>query len=386
MYKPILGEGLVTSEGDFWRRQRKLSAPAFHPARMAGYAAQMAASTSQMLDAWAAPLDRDESSMAAGHVRDVHADLVRLTLDIACRTLFGADASGEAHRVGAAMEQALQAIEVRFARLIRVPDWFPLPSNLRLRRAKQTLDTIVARFIESRRSGSPTIANEGDDLLSTLVQAREGNGSTMTDGQLLDEVRTLFLAGHETTALTLTYALHLLAENPGAQVALQEELSSVLSDRAPTYDDLPRLPFTRKVVLESMRLFPPADLLGREATADGEVGGIEVPQGTCVFMSQWVMHRDSRYFHDPSRFAPERWTEEFQRSLPRFAYFPFGGGPRVCIGQAFALAEAALSLAMICQRFSFARDPTFKLTLWPSITLRPRNGVRLRVLKRVGMA
>lgn len=371
MYKPILGEGLVTSEGDFWRRQRKLSARAFQPSRMAGYAREMATATSRMLDSWAVP--------AGGQVRDIHADLMRLTLEIACRTLFGSDASTEADRVGTAMEQALQAIEVRFSRLIPVPEWFPLPSNVRLRRAKSALDAIVTGFINARRTALQADENEGDDLLSTLLQAKETDGSAMSNEQLLDEVRTLFLAGHETTALTLTYALHLLAENADAQAALRDELSSVLAGRNPAYDDLSKLPYTRKVVLESMRLFPPADLLGREATIDCDINGFTVPKNTCVFMSQWVMHRHPRYFENPLRFQPERWTEAFERSLPRFAYFPFGGGPRVCIGQAFAMAEATLMLAMICQRLKFAPDPTFQLTLWPSITLRPRCGLRLAV-------
>jgi cytochrome P450 len=196
-------------------------------------------------------------------------------------------------------------------------------------------------------------------------------------------VLTLLLAGHETTALALSYALHLLAHHPESQDALAAELSEVLNGRLPSYSDVPRLPFTRNVVTEAMRLYPPADFLGREAVVDFTVGGIPVKRGTNLFVSQWVLHRDGRYFPDPLAFDPTRWTPAFEASLPRFAYFPFGGGPRFCIGQTFAAAEAALVLATLCQRFHFAPDPTFRLELHPGITLRPRAGVRLIVRPRI---
>ena len=408
MYKPVLGNGLVTSEGDFWRRQRKLAAPAFAAGRLAGYAGDMVAAAARMTEEWrraqttaptpppARPLQRpgpsasDAPELSNGQVRDVHEDLMRLTLDVACQTLFGADACPDPHTVGAAMETALRAIDVRFSRIFPVPDWFPTPANRRLFRALRTLDGVVTDIIARRRAtlatGGAGATSGPGDLLSTLLRARdEDDGSAMTDAQLLDEARTIFLAGHETTALALTYALYLLAAHPAAQDALHSELSSVLAGgRPPAYADLPRLTYTRNVVTEAMRLYPPADLLGREAIADCTVGGVAVPRGTSVFMSQWVMHRDGRYFPDPLRFDPGRWTDDFERSLPRFAYFPFGGGPRFCVGQSFASAESALILAALCQRFTFAPDPTFKLELWPSITLRPRAGVRLIVRARSG--
>jgi cytochrome P450 len=204
----------------------------------------------------------------------------------------------------------------------------------------------------------------------------------MTDAQLLDEVRTIFLAGHETTALALSYAIYLLAMNPATQETLARELDEVLGGRTPTFADLPRLRYTRNVVMEALRLYPPADVLGREAVADCTIGEVVVPRGMNIFMSVWLMHRDPRYFAEPEQFEPGRWTEQFEKSLPRFAYFPFGGGPRYCIGQGFAMAEAILALAVVCQRFAFAADETFKLELWPSITLRPRHGVRVRVTLR----
>lgn len=375
MYMPILGNGLVTSEGEFWRRQRKLSAPAFQAGRLAGYARDMVASSERMLDDW------ESAGMSAGpRVRDVHDDLMGLTLEIACKTLFGADACPNPAEVGRAMHVGLEAIAARFGRVVPIPDWFPVPSNVRLRRAIATIDAVVDSVIARRRE--PGQADSNGDLLSTLLHARDEAGAAMADAQLRDEVRTLFLAGHETTALALTYSLYLLAEHPACQAALQAELTAVLGDRPPGYEDLPGLDYARKVVTEAMRLYPPADVLGREALTDCSVGGVSVKRGTSLFMSTWVMHRDPRYFADPERFMPERWTEEFERSLPRFAYFPFGGGPRYCIGQTFATTEAVLTLAAICRRFSFAPDPSFRLELWPSITLRPREGLRLVVSRR----
>jgi cytochrome P450 len=372
MYQPILGNGLVTSERDLWRRQRKLSAPAFQPARLAGYAGDMIASAERMLDEW-------YSDGTPGGVRDVHDDLMRLTLDIACKTLFGADACPNPQDVGQAMEQGLRAIHVRFGRIVPIPEWFPAPSHIRLRRSLATIDAVVDKVIARRREPG---AQTGNDLLSTLLQSRDETGSAMADAQLRDEVRTIFLAGHETTALALTYSLYLLAQNPACQEQLQAELSAVLGERPPAYEDLPRLEYTRKVVSEALRLYPPADVLGREAVAGCKIGDIDVKKGITIFMSPWVMHRDPRYFPNPETFDPSRWTEEFEGSLPRFAYFPFGGGPRFCIGQSFAMTEAILTLSAICRRYSFAPDPTFQLELWPSITLRPRDGVRLIVRDR----
>lgn len=396
VYKPVLGNGLVTSEGDFWRRQRKLSAPAFQGARLAGYARDMVDSAAAMLEGWSADARTAGENAGDGVTgvavrRDVHADMMRLTLEVACRTLFGADACPDPHAVGDAMEQSLRALDVRFGRWLPIPDWFPTPANLRLKRALKTLDEVVGGIIaRRRRGGADGVANglghrgqEGNDLLSMLIRARdEDDGSAMTDAQLLDEARTIFLAGHETTALALTYALYLLAENPEAQRTLHAELDTVLPGGPPDYADLPRLTCTRRVVTEAMRLYPPADVLGREAIADTTINGVHVPRGTTVFMSQWVMHHDLRYFPDPARFDPDRWTPEFERALPRFAYFPFGGGPRFCIGQAFATAAAALILATLCRRFRFAPAPGFRLELWPSITLRPRGAVPLMVTER----
>jgi cytochrome P450 len=258
---------------------------------------------------------------------------------------------------------------------VPLPTWLPTPPNLRLRRSLRTMHTVVGQLISNGRAA----AGDGADLLSMLLGARDEDGSAMSAEQLLDEVMTLLLAGHETTALALSYSFYLLAQHPAAQQSLRTELADVLGGRLPTHNDLPRLAYTQNVVTESMRLYPPADFLGREVATDCTVGGNPVRRGMNLFMSQWVMHHDGRYFPDPLRFDPSRWTESFERALPRFAYFPFGGGPRYCIGQTFATAEAALVLAAVCQRFEFAPDPTFRLELHPGITLRPRAGVRLVV-------
>ena len=370
MYKPILGNGLVTAEGELWRRQRKLSAPAFQPARVAGYAQAMIAATDQMLDAW-----------PNSDVRDVHLDMTRLTLEITRKTLFGADATADAEVVGHALNVAMNVIGQRFRSLIHLPRWFPTPANLRLRRAINTLDAIVSRIIALGRSES---SDDRPYLLTILLRQHDDDGSAMTDRQLLDEARTLFVAGHETTALTLTYALYLLAEHPEVQRAMQAEVDLLPAGKSPAFADLPKLRSVRNVVYESLRMYPPADVLGREAITDCTIQGLHISKGSNIFASTWVLHRDPRFFNEPERFNPARWTDDFEKSLPRFAYFPFGGGPRFCIGQTFALTEAALALAAICQRFTFAPSPGFRLELWPAITLRPRNGVRLIVTRRSG--
>lgn len=363
VYKPMLGNGLVTSEGDFWRRQRKLSAPAFQAARLPAYAQTMVATTMQMLDGW-----------SKEQVRDVYADMGRLTLEIACKTLFGTAAAPDARVVGAALFDAMETLGRRLRSVVPLPGWLPTPANRRLKRSIDTLDAIILKIIaEGRR----TAQTESADLLSILLRARDDDGSSMTDRQLLDEVRTLFIAGHETTALALTYSLYLLAMHPQIQTSIEEELKEVLNGRPPGYSDLPRLRQTRNVVAEALRLYPPADVIGREAVTGCTIGTVEIPKATNIFMSPWVMHRDPRYFNEPDRFDPGRWTDEFERALPRFAYFPFGGGPRFCIGQSFALTEAALTLATMCLRFRFSPLDNQPLKLWPAITLRPRNGVRL---------
>jgi cytochrome P450 len=367
LYRPLLGNGLVTSEGDFWLRQRRLAQPAFHRQRVAGYAPTMVAITERHLAGW-----------APGQVRDVHEELVLVTGAIALKTLFDLDDAGDRDAFDEAHHGMLAAIQNRLGWALPVPDWLPTPGNLRIRRAEKHLHGVIDGFIRQGRSRK----EPGTDLLSMLLNAQDEDGSRMTDRQLRDETMTLYLAGHETTALTLSWAWYLLAQHPEAEEKLAAEWRAVLGGRSPTAADVPNLPYTEQVVAEAMRLYPPAYVIGREATVPVELGGYRLPRGTTVFLSQWVTHRDGRFFEEPERFRPERWAGGLAKRLPKYAYFPFGGGPRVCIGNGFALLEAPLLLATVGQRYRFTIDPNHPVELWPSITLRPRHGIRTTLAAR----
>ena len=360
LYKPVLGNGLVTSEGDFWLRQRKLSQPAFLKSRVLSYAPVMVELTEAMLAGW-----------QAGEEVDVHFEFSRLTSAIALKTLFGLDDPGDREAFTGALREAFLLLSDRFRRLVRVPLWVPTPANRRINRAIAHLNRVVDGFIAQGRARK----HPGDDLLSRLVVAQDEDGSRMTDRQLRDEAMTLYLAGHETTALTLTWSWYLLARHPEVEDLLATEWKVVLGGRTPTPDDLPKLPYTEAVITEAMRIFPPVYLIGREATCDLELGGYRVRKGYTVFMSQWVSHRDPRYFPDPDAFRPERWLDGLAGRLPRYAYYPFGGGPRVCIGNTFALMEAAIVLAAVGQRYRFTLVSDEPVKLLPQITLLPADGV-----------
>jgi cytochrome P450 len=362
MNRLLLGKGLLTSDGEFWLRQRRLAQPAFLRQRIAGYGETMVAYTERLLAGWRA----DET-------RDLQVEMTRLTLEITGKTLFGADVGGDAADVGRAMADALDSFEKRVSSLFPLPYWVPTATNRRLIRAVHCLDEILYRFIKERRASS----EQWDDLLSLLLHAHDEEGDRMTDQQVRDEAMTLFLAGHETTALALAWTGYLLAQHPEAEEKLRAELRAVLGDRAPTVADLPRLPYAERVVLESMRLYPPAWAIGREALHDTEIGGYPVRKGTTLFMSQWVTHRDPRWFDEPERFHPDRWAGGLAQRLPKFAYFPFGGGPRLCIGNTFALMEAVLVVATIFRQFRYELVPGHPVTLAPAMTLRPRDGVRV---------
>jgi cytochrome P450 len=277
-----------------------------------------------------------------------------------------------------ALTVAHASYERRIAGVYPLPRWLPTPGNRRLLRAAARLDEIIYRFIAQRRQSG----GDRHDLLSLLLHARDEDGGRMTDKQLRDEAMTLFLAGHETTALALTWTGYLLARHPDVHTRLLDELRAVLGGRSPAAADLPRLVFTEQVVLESMRLYPPVYAFGREAVADCEVMGYAIPAKTTVFMSQWAMHHDPRWFHEPEKFDPARWAGGLAGRLPKFAYFPFGGGPRLCIGNTFAMVEAVLVLAALAGRFRFELVPGQEVVPWPSMTLRPRYGVKV-VLRRV---
>jgi cytochrome P450 len=357
----LLGKGLLTSEEDFWLRQRRLIQPVFNRQRILSYAPAMIDIADQTIASW-----------RPGEARDIHEEMMRLTLQIAARTLFGTEVGSDSQAVMEALAVLQDNFLQRFNSLLPAPLWLPTPANLRMRRAVRQLDTILFRIIRQRREGTQA----GGDLLSLLLQARaEDDGSGMNDRQVRDEAMTLFLAGHETTALTLSWTWYLLAQNQGAERKLCAEVDDVLQGRLPTVADWPKLIFTERIVLESMRLYPPAYVIGREALVDCAIGGYFVPRKTTLLMPQWVVQRDPRFFEDPESFRPERWGEEKIKHLPKFAYFPFGGGPRVCIGNMFAMMEMVLVLATIARKFHFRMQPGATVTVQPTFTLRPLPGI-----------
>ena len=366
-FKPVLGNGLVTSEGAFWHRQRKLIQPAFLKIRVQSYAQIMAELTDQMLDSW-----------SPGKSVQIDYEFEALTSKIALKTLFDLEDSGDRQRFSGTLKLAFELMNVRLRRIFKLPLWVPTPANLRLQGAVGELDRTVEGFIASRRSRRDI----GDDLLSRLLVAQHEDGTRMSDLQLRDEAMTLYLAGHETTALTLAWSWYLLSQNPNVENKLVSEWQHVLTGATPAADQLHRLPYTAAVIAESMRLYPPVYVIGREATDDLELGGYRVKRGYTVLMSQWVNHRDPRYFPEPEEFRPERWENGLAKRIPKFAYYPFGGGQRLCVGSSFALMEAAIILAAVGQRYRFTLDPDAVIGIKPQITLLPANGIPATLERR----
>jgi cytochrome P450 len=363
----LLGEGLLTSEGRFWRRQRRLAQPAFHRERVIAYGEVMASFAERALEGW-----------REGATVDIHEEMMRLTLKIVAKCLFGADVGAEANDVGRAVKVALEDFSSQ-RRLIRIPKSVPTPHNVRFEMAARRLDGIVLGIIEERRKSGE---KDRGDLLSMLMLAEDERGERMTNKQLRDEVMTLFLAGHETTANALSWTFWLLSLNPEVEAKLAVELGRVLGGRAPTVADVPDLPYVERVIKETLRLYPPAWVMGREAIGECEIGGYRISAGTTALMSQWVVHRDPRYHDDPERFDPDRWTSGYEKVLPRFAYFPFGGGPRQCIGASFAMTEARLILAAVIQRFRMELAPGQRVDPYASVTLRPKEGIQMTLAER----
>jgi cytochrome P450 len=357
----FFGQGLLTSEGDFWLRQRRLSQPAFHRERVSSYAKIMTGYTEQMLASW-----------KEGEGRDVHQEMMQLTLRIVVRALFNVEAE-QTTNISSAMNVLMR--NATGARMLLPPigRFLPTPTMIEVRRSVRRLDETVYRIIERRRADD----RDSGDLLSMLMQVRDDDGTRMSDRQLRDEVLTFLLAGHETTALALSWTWHLLAQHPAVEQKLHDELERVLGGRIPEFSDLPALTYTDRIIKESMRLYPPAWSLARTVISEIELQGYKIPAGSNLVMSQWVMHHDPRYFPDPDKFDPERWLGARMRKLPRFAYFPFGGGPRQCIGASFATMEANLLLATIAQRFRLRALPDHPIVPVPSFTLRPKYGIRM---------
>jgi cytochrome P450 len=359
-FKPVLGNGLVTSEGALWQRQRKLIQPAFLRTRVQTYAPIMAELTDRMLDSW-----------TSGRLVWIDREFEGLTSQIALKTLFDLDDPGDRDRFGEALHLAFDLMTARLRQIFKLPLWMPTLTNLRLQRAIAQLDRTVQNFIASGRSRREA----GKDLLSRLLLAQHEDGTRMSDRLLRDEAMTLYLAGHETTAQTLTWTWYLLSQHRHVEEKLVSEWQDVLAGKAPTVETLSRLSYTAAVIAESMRLFPPVYVIGREAITDVELGGYRVKRGYTVLMSQWVNHRDPKYFPEPEDFRPERWADGLIKRLPKFAYYPFGGGQRMCVGNTFALMEATIILAAVGQRYRFALDPDAVIGLKPQITLLPANPI-----------
>ncbi len=366
--RPVLGEGLLASEGDFWRKQRRLAQPAFHRDRIAAYAAIMVDHATRLAREW-----------QDGWTRDIHEDMMRLTLDIVAEALFGTNVGDHAADVGRAIEAVLADVSDPIPMII--PFWrrLPTPKRRRYERAVGGLDAIIYGVINDRRRAG---AAQKDDLLTMLLTAQDEDGSTMSDRQLRDECMTLFLAGHETTAINLSWTFYLLSRHADVRAKLAREVDAVLGDRPATLADVARLPFTGHVITESLRLYPPAWSMGREAIDDLVLGGHRIPRGQHVWFCPWSIQRDPRWFDEPDAFRPERWEGDLAKRIPRFAYFPFGGGPRLCIGQSFAQLEAVLVLATLARSFDVEVLSVPPPTPEPSVTLRPKYGLRGRPIAR----
>jgi cytochrome P450 len=369
-FQPFAGEGLLTSDGSLWKQQRKLMQPAFHPRSLASYAAVMVAQSQSLM-----------GSFVDGETRDIGADMPKLTLGIVVKSLFGGDLPPGAIEISRAMPAVLDAANQRLNSVLRIPSWLPTARNLREKRAVADLDDLLQTLIRNRRASGES----HEDLLSVLLAAvDEDGGAGMSDRQLRDEMMTLFLAGHETTASALTWTWYLLSRHPEVEAKLANELLRVLADRAPSVDDLPRLPYTEMVIREAIRLYPPAPGIGREPVEDVTIAGYKVPKGSLVLVNTYAIQHDQRFFDDPERYDPDRFAPGWEERIPRYAYLPFGGGPRVCIGNGFAMLEARLILATVAQHYKLSLDPDETIRPIQLVTLRPSGPVRMKIERRKG--
>ena len=363
--RPLLGDGLLTSEGSFWMRQRRLAQPAFHKDRVAGFARTMVGATEELVSRW-----------TPGQPIDAAHEMMRLALTIVARTLFSSELSSDVERIGEALTVAMEESNRRMLHYFVLPDFVPTRRNRQMRVAMDALNEIVFRLIADRRAGR----THGDDLLGMLIAAKDADtGEQMNDEQLRDEVMTLFLAGHETTANALSWLWLALARNPEVRERVEREVHEVLQGRAPGAEDVPRLKYLGWTLNETMRLHPPAWIMARQPLEEDSVGGVRIPKsaGVFVMMAPWVIHRNPRIWPDPERFDPERFSPEQVAARPKLAYVPFGAGQRMCIGYTFALMEATLAAAVMLQKFRLELVPGQNVEAEPLITLRPKNGIRM---------
>jgi cytochrome P450 len=362
--KVLLGEGLLTSEGQHHLRQRRLVQPAFHRERLAGYASAMLDQAVRVRERW-----------QSGKTMDVSLEMAKLTLSIVAKTLFSADVEREASEIGAAMTASLEMFDLLVMPFSELLVKLPLPAVRRFERGRAVLDATIYRLIRERRaSGQDT-----GDLLSMLLFAHdeEKDGSQMTDEQVRDEALTLFLAGHETTANALTWTWYLLSQHPEVERRLHEELNAVLGGRDPELADVPQLKYAEMILAEALRLYPPAWAIGRMVKSAFSLGDMEIPAKSICILSSYMVHHDARWFPEPEKFDPERWTPEAREARPKFAYFPFGGGARVCIGERFAWMEGVIVMAAIAQKWRLRLAPGQTVEPLPLITLRVKNGLKM---------
>ncbi len=363
----LLGNGLFTAEGAEWQRQRKLAAPAFATIPLATYGPHMVELTQRMVDRW-----------QDGQEIDMHREMMALGLQIAAKTLLDADVTDDLEAMEQAAYWVIDEVADRFSRPVVVPDWVPLPGHRRYLKGIAHLERMVYRVIAENRAGKHASAG----FLSLLMSARDEAGKPMTDKALRDQICNMLLAGFETSALSMAYGFHLLGQHRDIQTAIAAEVEAVAPGRPVTPDDLPNLPLTEHAIIETLRVLPPGWAIGREAATDVRIGDYHIAKGTTVILSPWITQRDPRYFEDPLAFKPQRWAGDFRRKLPRFAYFPFGGGPRVCIGNRFAMMEAMLLLATISRKFDVERLMDRPVSFLPSITLRPVGGIWVKLHAR----
>ncbi|UFJ42380.1 cytochrome P450 [Brevibacillus humidisoli] len=373
--KAVIGEGILTSEGETHMRQRRLMQPSFQPRQIRTYADTMVAKAKKLIQDW-----------QDGDVRPISDDMMSLTLAIIVETMFSLDMEQDVkagvHKIGHAIDIGMKHVTRKASSFLDLPDKLPTKGNKELQQARSVLDEVIYTIINERRERAD--AGERNDLLGLLLAARdEQDGTGMTDQQVRDEVMTIFLAGHETTANTLSWTWYLLSQHPEAERAMQEELDTVLSGRDPSFEDLQQLPYLHNVIWESMRLYPAVWAINREVVSEVEIGGHTFTPGDTLMMSQYVMHRNPRYYANPDQFRPERFSGDLLKRNPPYAFFPFGGGPRICIGNHFALMEAALILATIGQTYQLRLvDNHPPVQPEPLITLRPNPGLRMVVSKR----
>ena len=369
--KLLLGEGLLTSEGDFWRKQRKLMQPGFHRDRLASFVKTYADVTQEMIQRW--------SELGDGAEVDVSEDFMQTTLDVVCRAMFSTDVGDAIEVVNREFDYANEKLIERIKAPIPIPLWFPLPHIKREKNSYEAIKNVVADIIEKRRKSN----EHYDDLLAMLMEVEDADtGEKMSNQQIQDEVITIFLAGHETTAVALSWLVHCLDENPEVVDKILEEEKSVLNGSVPTMENLRSLEYTRMVIDETLRLYPPVWVIGRHSLEHDTIGGYDIPKNTNLLIPLYYIHRDPKLWNDPEKFIPERFNKENSKGRHKFVYFPFGGGPRLCIGNNFALMEMQVIVPMIVRAFKMAKPKGFTFKKEPLITMRPNPHMKMVLTKR----